>query len=182
MVTHLLLCHYFTMEQQLMLDQLAKQLGELLSTQKLSLCTAESCTGGWLATTITGIAGSSTWFERGFVTYSNPSKQELLGVKQSTLDQVGAVSKEVAEEMAQGALANSHAQMSLAITGIAGPSSDNSDKPVGTVWLAWVNQHRKIQSQCFHFSGDRYSVRFSSVKMALTILINEVQPNEAQRP
>src|SRR5258708_6846429 len=112
---------------------LAERVGQLLKAHKLMLTTAESCTGGQIAEAITQIAGSSQWFDRGFVTYSNAAKQEMLGVKKITLEQAGAVSAETAAEMAEGALRHSHAQISIAVTGIAGPTGGSVDKPVGTV-------------------------------------------------
>ena len=115
---------------------LAAQVGGLLKAHGLLLTTAESCTGGGVAQAITGIAGSSAWFERGFVTYSNLSKQQMLGVSVAMLAQYGAVSEAVVREMVAGALANSGAQVALAVSGIAGPDGGTADKPVGTVWFS----------------------------------------------
>lgn len=165
------------MEQPALLNQLAKQLGELLNARKISLATAESCTGGWLASVITSIPKSSSWFERGFVTYSNESKQELLKVNSSSLETFGAVSEQVAKEMAQGALNNSHAQISVSITGIAGPDKDDSNKPVGTVWFAWQKEGQSVHSRHYLFAGDRHQIRFESVKTALQLLIQELSTN-----
>jgi nicotinamide-nucleotide amidase len=146
--------------------KLAARLGRRLKARGAKLVTAESCTGGWVAQTVTSIAGSSDWFERGFVTYSNASKQELLGVRRPTLKKHGAVSEETAREMALGALARSKAGVALAVTGIAGPSGGSPDKPVGTVCFAWADR-RGARSETRHFAGDRESVRRQSVVHAL---------------
>jgi nicotinamide-nucleotide amidase len=153
---------------------IAKNLGIFLQQNQIKLVTAESCTGGGLAYAITAIPGSSNWFERGFVTYSNESKQELLGVNASTLEQYGAVSEQTAIEMAQGALQTSHADISMAITGIAGPDGGTTEKPVGTVWFAWGTT-KKIQSQLKLFQGDRESIREQAIEFALQTLI-EITP------
>ena len=130
------------------------------------LVTAESCTGGWVAQTVTAVAGSSDWFERGFVTYSNASKRELLGVKQKTLEKHGAVSEPTAREMARGALRRSCGAISVAITGVAGPGGGSADKPVGTVCFAWA-AGKKVSSETRHFRGNRRAVRRKSVEHAL---------------
>lgn len=140
---------------------------ELLLARKLMLTTAESCTGGWVATALTSLPGSSRWFERGFVTYSNRSKQEMLGVSAELLEQHGAVSEPVVRAMAEGALHHSHAQLSLAISGIAGPGGGVLDKPVGTVCLAWAAIGLPARSQVKHFPGDRQAVRLQAVQCAL---------------
>lgn len=131
------------------------------------LVTAESCTGGWVAQSVTAIAGSSDWFERGFVTYSNEAKQELLGVSAETLARCGAVSEETAREMARGALAASHGTLAVAITGVAGPSGGTPAKPVGMVCLAWAGEHGAPRSETRYFTGDREKVRRQSVMRAL---------------
>lgn len=148
------------------MDELAKRVGQRLKAAGQVLVTAESCTGGWVAQAVTSIAGSSDWFERGFVTYSNAAKQELLGVRQSILKKHGAVSEQTAREMAQGALARSQGTLALAVTGIAGPGGGSPDKPVGTVCFAWV-RGKNIKSEMRRFSGDRDSVRRQSVIRAL---------------
>lgn len=130
------------------------------------LATAESCTGGWAAEVTTSVAGSSEWFDRGFVTYSNEAKQEMLGVKAETLSRHGAVSEETAREMAKGALARSRATVAVAITGVAGPGGGSDEKPVGTVCLAWASGSG-VGSETKRFSGDRESVRRQSVERAL---------------
>jgi nicotinamide-nucleotide amidase len=149
------------------LEELATQLGDALQQRQLMMATAESCTGGWVAKVITDIPGSSHWFERGFVTYTNRSKQEMLGVSAQTLEQHGAVSEQTVEEMASGALAHSQAQVAVAISGIAGPGGGSEEKPVGTVCLAWAGLHR-VQVRTCHFPGDREAVRRQAVVMALT--------------
>ncbi len=148
------------------MDALAKRVAERLKAKRCKLVTAESCTGGWAAQVATSIAGSSDWFERGFVTYSNDAKQELLGVAAATLKEHGAVSEETAREMALGALARSKGSVSLAITGIAGPTGGSAAKPVGTVCFAWAAQG-VARSETRHFKGDRESVRRQSVVRAL---------------
>jgi len=130
------------------------------------LATAESCTGGLIAAACTDLAGSSQWFERGFVTYSNAAKTELLGVDAALIAAHGAVSEPVARAMAEGALARSHAQASVAVTGVAGPTGGSAEKPVGTVWLAWCVDGR-THSALRHFAGDRAAVRAATVRLAL---------------
>jgi nicotinamide-nucleotide amidase len=136
------------------------------------VATAESCTGGGVAAAITRISGSAQWFDRGFVTYHNTAKKQMLGVKQRTLKQHGAVSEAVAREMAAGAVRASQADVSVAVTGIAGPTGAAPGKPVGTVWFAWAARGGPIQARRFHFKGDRYEVRRQSVAMALQGLID----------
>ena len=155
-----------------MTKQLANSLGQQLKTRGWKLVTAESCTGGGLAYTITSIAGSSVWFDRGLVTYSNTSKEELLGVNSATLKTYGSVSAETAQEMAKGALKNSQAQISIAITGIAGPDGGTADKPVGTVWIACATSTQAVQVSHHLFSGDRATVREKTIKTALDILLS----------
>lgn len=134
-------------------------------------CTAESCTGGMIAGSITEVSGSSQWFERGFVTYTNIAKQEMLGVQASTLQRVGAVSMETAKEMAEGALAHSHADISVAVTGIAGPTGGSAEKPVGTVWIAFCKRGERAVAHCHHFAGDRHAVRSQTIIEALNGLL-----------
>jgi nicotinamide-nucleotide amidase len=154
---------------------LATRVAEQLNRRSISLATAESCTGGWIATALTAIPGSSAWFERGFVTYSNESKHELLGVRQPTLRSHGAVSEEVAKEMARGALAHSRAQCAVAVTGIAGPDGGSADKPVGTVCFAWAGPGNDVKSVTRRFSGDREEVRRQSVVTALEGVIARLE-------
>jgi nicotinamide-nucleotide amidase len=149
------------------LQQISLKLAELLIDKKLKLVTAESCTGGWVAKCCTDIPGSSTWFERGFVTYSNEAKQTDLGVAEATLLKTGAVSLATVEEMAFGALSRSNADISVAITGIAGPDGGSESKPVGTVWIGWGSKDKTVQSICYHFEGNRESIRRQAVLAAL---------------
>jgi nicotinamide-nucleotide amidase len=149
------------------LKLLARRVGETLAQRKLMLATAESCTGGWVAQVVTAVPGSSQWFDRGFVTYSNASKQEMLGVSAETLERFGAVSVETAKEMAEGALNRSHAQITLAISGVAGPGGGTAQKPVGTVCFAWAAAGRTVVTHTAHFIGDRTAVRWQAVTQAL---------------
>jgi nicotinamide-nucleotide amidase len=148
------------------MEALAKKLGERLQAAGATLVTAESCTGGWAAQVVTSVAGSSSWFERGFVTYSNAAKRELLGVREATLKAHGAVSEETAREMAQGALSRGKGSVALAVTGVAGPGGGSPGKPVGTVCFAWASA-RSVRSETRRFPGDRESVRRQSVVHAL---------------
>lgn len=148
-----------------------------LLKNKWFLATAESCTGGLIAAACTDLAGSSTWFERGFVSYSNAAKTELLGVDAQLIQQYGAVSEPVARAMAQGALTHSHAQVSLAVTGVAGPSGGTAEKPVGTVWFGWALGDRII-TDMQHFSGDRAAVRQATVQHALVRLVELLREKE----
>ncbi len=149
------------------MDILAAQVGEVLKSHGLMLATAESCTGGGVAQAITDVAGSSAWFDRGFVTYSNLAKVQMLGVSEATLIQRGAVSEATVREMVAGALANSTAQVALAVSGIAGPNGGTADKPVGTVWFAWAVKNGATLAQVHHLSGNRSEIRFLAVRIAL---------------
>ena len=148
------------------MNDIARKLGAALKAKSLKLATAESCTGGWVAMALTAIPGSSEWFERGYVTYSNDAKREDLGVAEQTLRRHGAVSEQVAREMAAGALKRARAQVALAVTGVAGPTGGTADKPVGLVCFAWAHGS-KITSETRRFDGDRESVRRQSVLHAL---------------
>ena len=149
------------------LEQLAMDVGRALKSTGLNLVTAESCTGGWVGEAVTAIAGSSDWFDRGFITYSNAAKREVLGVAAATLNQHGAVSEETAREMALGALKHSRAQISVAITGVAGPGGGSADTPVGTVCFAWAKNDAALCSERHLLEGDRTEVRRQSVVIAL---------------
>jgi nicotinamide-nucleotide amidase len=149
------------------LATLAALVGARLKAKGLVFATAESCTGGWVAQAITSVSGSSDWFDRGFVTYSNDAKREMLGVREETLARHGAVSEETAREMAAGALTASRAQVALAITGVAGPTGGTPQKPVGMVCFAWALPGGRVESATKHFDGDRESVRRQSVVFAL---------------
>ena len=149
------------------LYELAANVGKALKRRGLMLATAESCTGGWIAEAVTMIPGSSEWFERGFVTYTYISKREMLGVGEATLERHGAVSEEVVLEMAAGALAHSHAQVAVAVSGVAGPSGGSPEKPVGTVCLAWAAEGAAPRAETQLFPGDREGVRRRTVEHAL---------------
>ncbi len=153
------------------LEMLAAQAGALLRDNGQTLATAESCTGGWVAQCLTAVGGSSAWFERGFVTYSNLAKQEMLGVDAALLDAHGAVSEPVAMAMARGALRYSHADWALAITGVAGPTGGTAEKPVGTVCFAWASRAGQVSCETCHFAGERQEVRACSVGHALDGLL-----------
>ncbi len=140
------------------------------------LATAESCTGGWLAKLLTDIAGSSDWFDRGFVTYSNQAKHDMLGVSEATLVQEGAVSRAVVNEMVAGALRHSQANFAVAVSGIAGPGGGSDDKPVGTVWFAWMQKEGAVMSEQQLFVGDRDQVRRQSVERLLTGIVEYLEP------
>jgi nicotinamide-nucleotide amidase len=146
--------------------RLAKQVGKTLKSHGVMLATAESCTGGGIAQAITRVSGSSAWFDRGFITYSNISKQEMLGVSPETLEKHGAVSEVTVREMADGALQFSSAQVALAVSGIAGPTGGTPQKPVGTVWFAWASG-RTVNTACHQLSGDRDAIRVKAVRIAL---------------
>ena len=143
---------------------------DLLLKKQLRLVTAESCTGGLIAAACTDLAGSSAWFERGFVTYSNAAKTELLDVPERVLRRAGAVCGPVAQAMAEGALAHSHAQVAVAVTGVAGPSGGSPAKPVGTVWFGFALPGQVLTEKC-HFDGDRAAVRQATVRHALERLV-----------
>ncbi len=151
------------------LDAILTDISSQLLARGEMLATAESCTGGLIAAACTDLAGSSQWFERGFVTYSNAAKTELLGVDAALIDQHGAVSEPVARAMAEGAITRSRAQASVAVTGVAGPTGGSAEKPVGTVWLAWHVDGR-THSELRHFAGDRTAVRMATVQHALARL------------
>ncbi|MBZ4193152.1 MAG: nicotinamide-nucleotide amidase [Candidatus Contendobacter sp.] len=149
------------------LYELATQVGIALRTRNRTLAIAESCTGGWIAKVITDVSGSSGWFDRSFVTYSNAAKTDLLGVQAATIAQHGAVSAEVVAEMAAGALARSPADLVIAVSGIAGPEGGTPDKPVGTVYLAWARRGEPVQTEIRQFPGNRDEVRLEAVAAAL---------------
>jgi nicotinamide-nucleotide amidase len=156
------------------LKRLAARVGRRLLDQQRHVVTAESCTGGWIAKTLTDVAGSSQWFGEGFVTYSNESKTRRLGVPGAILDKKGAVSEETVRAMAAGALRRTRAQVAVAVTGIAGPDGAVPGKPVGTVWLGWATRRGgiiRIGTQLKHFRGDRESVRRKTVQLALQGLL-----------
>jgi nicotinamide-nucleotide amidase len=149
------------------LTTLATLVGTRLNTRGFLLATAESCTGGWAAQAVTAVAGSSAWFDRGFITYSNEAKREMLGVPSGILAQFGAVSEETAREMAAGALEHSRAHVSLSITGVAGPSGGTPDKPVGMVCFGWARRDSGVETATRRLEGDRESIRRQAVMLAL---------------
>ena len=145
---------------------LTRQLAGLLLAKGHMMATAESCTGGMIAAACTDLAGSSAWFERGFVTYSNEAKTELLGVPAALITEHGAVSEPVARAMAEGALRHARAHIAVAVTGVAGPGGGSTDKPVGSVWFGWATA-TGVKTQLCHFDGDRQQVRQATVRHAL---------------
>ncbi|WP_461481594.1 CinA family protein [Porticoccus sp.] len=151
---------------------LATRLGEMLLQGNATVTCAESCTGGGIASAITDVPGSSSWFRLGLITYANSAKQQLLGVSAQTLAEQGAVSEAVVVEMARGALALAGADIAVAVSGIAGPDGGTPDRPVGTVWFCWASRSGDRVTRCLHFDGDRGAVRAASVLQALTGLIN----------
>jgi nicotinamide-nucleotide amidase len=162
-----------------LLANLAEELGAALKARGLMLVLAESCTGGMVAQRVTSIAGSSAWFDRGFVTYSNAAKIEMLGVSPATLEKSGAVSEEVAKEMAlgclkSGTLKNSNAHIAASITGIAGPDGGTLEKPVGTVCFAWAGTNNSVSTGTKHFDGNREEIRQKAVIFCLTELIQKL--------
>ena len=166
-------------------NTLTEQLAEVLQQHGWMLATAESCTGGMIAASCTDLSGSSHWFERGFVTYANEAKHDMLGVDNALIAQHGAMSEPVAQAMALGALRRSHAQVTLAVTGIAGPTGGSADKPVGTVWFAWATpsdagptlgaETAWVKTEVMHFAGDRAAVREATVQHALRTLLALLQ-------
>jgi len=149
------------------LRQIAQDIGTRLRDARHMLVTAESCTGGWIAKTVTDVAGSSDWFDCGLAAYSYEAKQALLGVRPETLERHGAVSRETVLEMVSGALVHSGATVAVAVTGIAGPGGGTADKPVGTVWIAWKRRGGYPAAEVFHFDGDREAVRRQTVAASL---------------
>ncbi len=154
---------------------LCAQLASALTRRHWKLATAESCTGGMIAAACTDLAGSSEWFERGFVTYSNAAKTESLGVDAALIEHHGAVSEVVVRAMASGAVAQSHADVAVAVTGVAGPTGGSVEKPVGTVWFGW-SIAGQTSSDLRHFDGDRAAVRAATVEHALRGLLQRVAP------
>ena len=164
---------------------LAEQLADVLQQHGWMLATAESCTGGMIAAHCTNLSGSSNWFERGFVTYSNEAKHEMLGVDSNLIAKHGAVSEAVAQAMTLGAMRRSQAQVTLAVTGVAGPTGGSADKPVGTVWFAWATpsdtgptlgaETAWVKTEVMHFAGDRATVREAAAHHALKTLLDLLQ-------
>jgi nicotinamide-nucleotide amidase len=155
------------------LFQLALKVGKTLESKNLVMSTAESCTGGWIAKVVTDVAGSSGWFDRGFVCYSNLAKSQQLGVPDVLLEAEGAVSEAVARAMVEGALNASAAQIAIAVTGIAGPDGGTKDKPIGTVWFAWASSSG-VDTAVHQFTGDREAVRRQTLVTALEGIVERV--------
>ncbi|MCE5180823.1 MAG: nicotinamide-nucleotide amidase [Betaproteobacteria bacterium] len=153
------------------LYQLAEEVGKALQQRGMMLAAAESCTGGWIGAAVTAVPGSSGWFDRGFITYTNDAKQEMLGVSAATLAKFGAVSEPTVREMAIGARKNSHAHAALAVSGIAGPGGGSAEKPVGSVCFAWSLANEEVLSETRIFAGDRGEVRRQAVVHALQGLL-----------
>ncbi len=166
--------------------ELARTLAERCAAADIRLASAESCTGGWIAKTFTDLPGSSDWFECGWVSYSNAAKQHMLGVRASTLQEHGAVSAQVVEEMALGALRCAGADLTVAVSGVAGPGGGSDDKPVGTVWFGWAHTdgrgRRQAHSTHAQFAGDREGVRLATVVAALEGLLERVPQAAAKGP
>jgi nicotinamide-nucleotide amidase len=156
------------------LYELSGRVGDALKARKLMMAAAESCTGGWIGQAVTMVPGSSNWFDRGFVTYTNEAKQDMLGVRAETLREFGAVSEQTVREMVAGALARSRAQIAVAVSGIAGPDGGSPKKPVGTVLLAWGEKGGGVTARSVHFQGDRDAVRRQTVIAALEGLLARV--------
>ena len=157
------------------LRHLADRLSEYCIARQHMLMTAESCTGGWIAKICTDLPGSSSWFEQGFVTYSNRAKESMLGVSMKTLSEHGAVSEAVVREMVAGALKYGNGDLAVAVSGIAGPGGGTHSKPTGTVWIAWQQGNGDATARRFQFKGDRAAVRFQAVEAALKGLIELVR-------
>ena len=159
-------------EMNELMTVLPQRLGQELIRRGARLAVAESCTGGWIAKVLTDLSGSSAWFERGYVTYSNEAKQEMLGVNGMAIQTRGAVSEETVLAMADGVLKHCRADFSLAVSGIAGPSGGSPEKPVGTVWLAWAERNGRLTARREQFSGDREAIRAQAVVAALQGLLD----------
>jgi nicotinamide-nucleotide amidase len=156
------------------LQRLAEAVASCLLLREMTLACAESCTGGWIAKVCTDLPGSSVWFDRGFVTYSNLSKSQMLSIGSKTIERDGAVSVAVARQMAEGALREARTDVAVAVTGIAGPDGGTESKPVGTVWFAWTMKGKKIVTEMQVFEGDRESIRRATVAHALVGIVTMV--------
>lgn len=153
------------------ISELAQRLGDCLRSRGMTMATAESCTGGWVAKAITDLAGSSDWFEGAVVCYSNASKHSLLGVPKALIEEFGAVSRETVLAMTDGLFKATAADVVVSVSGIAGPGGGSDDKPVGTVWLSWGNRDENAVAHEYHFNGNRAAVRLQSIEAALTAVI-----------
>lgn len=159
--------HPLVIPSDVQLEALAARVATVMQRRALMLASAESCTGGWIAKTLTDLSGSSAWFEAGVVSYSNQAKISLLAVRSETLERTGAVSEETALEMVSGALNRLNVGMAVAVTGVAGPTGGTPQKPVGTVWIGWQRRGGAARAKLFHFPGDREAVRRQTVAAAL---------------
>ena len=159
------------------LERISSELGELLKLKDYTFTCAESCTGGWVGHALTSIPGSSEWFGSSFVTYSYEAKTQILGVSSEDLDNFGAVSEEIVEQMVSGALHKSGANVGVAISGIAGPAGGTDTKPVGTVCFAWKMEGQDVITSTEYFAGERNEIRYSSVESALMGTIELVKKN-----
>lgn len=159
--------HPLVIPSDVQLEALAARVATVMQRRALMLASAESCTGGWIAKTLTDLSGSSAWFEAGVVSYSNQAKISLLGVRSETLERTGAVSEETALEMVSGALNRLNVGIAVAVTGVAGPTGGTPQKPVGTVWIGWQRRGGAARAKLFHFPGDREAVRRQTVAAAL---------------
>lgn len=153
------------------ISELAQQLGNCLKARNLTLATAESCTGGWIAKTITDLPGSSEWFEGSVVCYSNAAKHSLLGVPDNIIEEFGAVSRETVLSMTEGLLQSTESDVAVSVSGVAGPGGGSDDKPVGTVWLSWGKRDKATYACKYHFEGDREAVRLQSINAALIAVL-----------
>lgn len=160
--------------QNKVIIELVNELAQLAVEKRVRIATAESCTGGWIAQSITALAGSSEWFECGFITYSNEAKQAMLGVDDSLFITDGAVSETVVRAMVQGAVEYSRAELAVSVSGVAGPGGGSKEKPVGTVWMGWLLSGQEVATHGFRFDGDRESVREQAVIEALKGLIKQL--------
>lgn len=163
------------MDESESLDALAERLGAVLVARGWRVATTESCTGGGIAEVITRVAGSSAWFEQGFVTYGNAAKYTQLGVSEETLENWGAVSSATVEAMVTGALTRGAADVAVAVSGVAGPGGGSPGRPVGTVWFAWARRGAPPEARCIHFPGERADVREGAVRAAIEGLIVEAE-------
>ncbi len=157
------------------LDRTLHDLAELLVIHAASVCTVESCTGGWVSAAMTALPGSSRWFDRGWVVYSNRAKQEMLGVDAQLIDQYGAVSSQVIAALLQGALQRCQVDYALAVSGIAGPSGGSQEKPVGTVWMGVQQRHQPANIVLGHFSGNRQEIRLQAVETVVELLLQSLR-------
>ena len=161
------------MDIELLINQLTVQ----LTKRRLTICTVESCTGGLIAKSFTDLPGSSEWFDCAFVTYTNKAKQSMVGVLSETLKVSGAVSQPVVSEMAEGGIKASESNVSIAVSGIAGPDGGTKEKPLGMVWIAWAGKNYETECQCYYFKGSRESIRIQAMEAAISGAIKFIVKN-----